>query len=150
MTSQTLGRYTVGALLRPAPALPGRQRRAMRTAWRRALWPYARAVVLAFLLASVQGCYHYRVTAAGPAGANPSTFPQSATLHAVLWGLVQDQTLEHVCAPDEALARVRTTSNFGYTLLTVVTLGIWAPVQVEYVCANPTPAPGTLGGGTRR
>jgi hypothetical protein len=106
--------------------------------------------VLAVLLASTPGCYHYQVAAAGPAGANPSTSTQSATLHAVLWGLGQDQTLEHVCAQDEALAHVRTTSNFGYTLLTVLTLGLWAPVQVEYACANPTPATGTIGGGTRR
>jgi hypothetical protein len=141
MTSYTLGRHTACAIRRHAPALPGR---------RGTSWSYTRAVVLAFLLASAPGCYHYQVAAAGPAGANPSTFPQSATLHAVFWGLGQDQTLEHVCAQDEALARVRTTSNFGYTLLTVVTLGMWAPVQVEYACANPTPAPGTIGGGTRR
>ena len=105
---------------------------------------------LAILLTSTQGCYHYRVVASGPAGANPSTFPQSTTLHALLWGLIQDQSLEHVCAQDEALARVRTTSNFGYTLVTMVTLGIWAPIQVEYTCVNPTPGPGTIGGGTRQ
>jgi hypothetical protein len=150
MTSHTLGRHTACARLRHVFALSGRRHRAARTAWWHTLWPYARAGLLALLLASAQGCYHYRVVAAGPAGANPSTFPQSTTLHAVLWGLVQDQTLEHVCAQDEALARVRTTSNFGYTLLTVVTLGMWAPIQVEYACANPTPAPGTIGGGTRR
>jgi Bor protein len=150
MTSHTLGRHTAGVIRPQAPTLPGRWRRAARAAWRCAVWPAARAVVLAVLLASPSGCYHYQVAAAGPAGANPSTFPQSATLHAVLWGLVQDQTLEQVCAQDEALARVRTTSNFGYTLLTVVTLGIWAPVQVEYACVNPTPAIGTIGGGPRR
>jgi hypothetical protein len=149
MTSYTLGRPTAGALRPPAPARPGRRGRAARAAGRCASWSSVRTVVLVWLLASTPGCYHYQVAAAGPAGANPSTFPQSATLHAVFWGLGQDQTLEHVCAQDEALARVRTTSNFGYTLLTVVTLGMWAPVQVEYACANPTPAPGTLGGGTR-
>ena len=130
--------------------LIGWRRNAARADWWLTPWPYARVVLLALLLASAQGCYHYRVAASGPAGANPSTFPQSTTLHSVLWGLVQDQTLEHVCAQDEALARVHTTSNFGYTLLTVVTLGLWAPVQVEYACANPTPATGTIGGGTRR
>jgi hypothetical protein len=117
-----------------------------------ARWRYVavRVGLLAMLLVSTQGCYHYQVVASGPAGANPGTFPRSTTLHAVLWGLLQDQTLEHVCAQDEALARVRTTSNFGYTLLTVLTLGIWAPVQVEYACANPTPATGTIGGSPRR
>ena len=111
---------------------------------------YACVALLALLLFSNQGCYHYRVSAAGPAGANPSTFPRATTLHAVFWGLVQDKALESVCAQDEALARVRTTSNLGYSLLTVVTLGIWAPIHVEYECANPTPATGTIGGGTRR
>lgn len=140
----------MGAILRHAPTLPGRRHRAARTARQGIPWCYARAMLLALLLASTPGCYHYQVAAAGPAGANPSTFLQSTTLHAVFWGLLQDQTLEHVCAEDEALARVRTTSNFGYALLTVLTLGIWAPVQVEYACANPTPAPGTIGGGVRR
>lgn len=142
MIGQTLGIRTTGIMSHHTAA--------PRAVCWRAVWPWLRAVVLALLLASAQGCYHYRVAASGPAGANPSTFAQSATLHAVLWGLVQDQSLEHVCAQDEALARVRTTSNFGYTLLTVVTLGMWAPVQVEYACANPTPATGTIGGGTRR
>jgi len=113
-------------------------------------WSYAWVALLALLLLGSQGCYHYRVSAAGPAGANPSTFPHATTLHAALSGLAQDKALESVCAKDEALARVRTTSNFGYTLLTVVTLGLWAPIHVEYECANPTPATGTIGGGTRR
>ena len=120
------------------------------TTWGRLRRLAAPVGLLAVLLASAQGCYHYQVSVAGPAAANPSTFSRSTTLHAVLWGLLQDQTLEHVCAQDEALARVRTTSNFGYTLLTVITLGIWAPVQVEYACANPTPATGTIGGGQRQ
>lgn len=122
----------------------------MHLGWRCLAARQARVFLLAVLLASAQGCYHYRVAASGPAGANPSTFPRAMTLHAVLWGLVQDDSLAHVCAQDEALARVRTTSNFGYTLLTVVTLGIWAPVRVEYECANPTPAPGTIGGSKSR
>jgi hypothetical protein len=107
-------------------------------------------VLVAILLAVTQGCYHYRVAASGPAGANPSTFPRSTSLHALFWGLIQDRALENVCAQDEALARVRSTSNFGYTLLTMVTLGIWAPLQVEYECVNMTPRPGTIGGGTQR
>ena len=107
-------------------------------------------VLLALLCAATQSCYHYRVAAAGAAGANPSTFPHSMTLHATFWGLVQDRALENVCAQDEALSRVRTTSNFGYTLLTMVTLGIWAPLHVEYECANMTPRTGTIGGGTNR
>ena len=149
MTSHTLGIQTACDTLRQALALPGRQRQAARAAWWHAACPYARIGLFAMLLASTPGCYHYRVAAAGSAGANPSTFSQSTTLHAVFWGLVQDQTLAQVCAQDEALAHVRTTSNFGYTLLTVVTLGLWAPVHVEYACTNPTPAPGTLGGGIR-
>jgi hypothetical protein len=151
MHRHTPGRRTAGAMPLDAPRPPRRLgRRAARMAPRLIPWRSVRVVVLAVLLASTQGCYHYQVAAAGPAGANPSTFPQSTTLHAVFWGLVQDQALTRVCTQDEALARVRTTSNFGYTLLTVVTLGLWAPVQVEYACANPTPATGTIGGSPRR
>jgi len=37
-------------------------------------WICTRVFLLAMLLAETQGCYHYRVAASGPAGANPATF----------------------------------------------------------------------------
>jgi Bor protein len=98
---------------------------------------------LAVLLAA--GCYRYRVVASGEAGANPSTFPKTETLHSFLWGLIQDQSLTSVCEPDEALSSVRATTNLGFALITVVTLGIYAPARVEYQCANQAPDSGVIG-----
>ncbi len=106
-------------------------------------WP---ALALAFALAATPGCFHYRVGAGGVAGANPSTFPRAKTLHALFWGLVQDESLAGVCREGEALASVRTTSNLGFAFVTVVTLGIWSPARVEYECVNQTPATGVIGG----
>lgn len=108
--------------------------------------PPARALAaLALAAALAQGCYHYRVAARGEAGANPSTFPRARTLHNFAWGLVQDTSLLGVCAQDEALSSVRTSTNLGFALLTIATLGLYAPARVEYECVNPTPATGRIG-----
>jgi Bor protein len=101
--------------------------------------------VWAVLLVSA-GCYRYRVVASGEAGANPSTFPRTETLHSFLWGFLQDNSLTSVCAEDEALSSVRATTNLGFALITVITVGIYAPAQVEYQCVNPTPDTGVIGG----
>ncbi len=104
--------------------------------------------VLAFGLAVALsgGCYHYRVGARGDAGANPSTYAKTETLHSFLWGLLQDHSLDAVCAAeDESLSSVRTTTNLGFALVTVITLGIYAPARVEYRCANQVPETGIIG-----
>lgn len=100
-----------------------------------------RAIALALVCAVTAGCYHYHVVAPEP---DPATEPQRRTVHAIAWGLVgkPDVTRAANCAPSNALDRVRVTNNLGYTLITVLSLGFWAPVQVEWRCAK---APGDGG-----
>jgi hypothetical protein len=44
------------------------------------------------------------------------------------------------------MQEVRVTTNFGYAVLTVVTLGIWSPMEIEWRCAKqPPPNPVPLG-----
>ncbi len=95
-----------------------------------------RVVLLVVLLGALgwgQGCYHYRVVVPQP---NPATEYEHRTMHAFLWGLVQQDMPADDCLAN-TLDEVRVTTNLGYALISVVTLGIWVPLDVEWRCARP-------------
>lgn len=98
---------------------------------------------LVVLLLSMQSCYHYRVTTSR---FDPATDYQKRTAHSFFWGLVQQNVVATNCDTLnlKSLDEVRVTSNFGYSLLTVATLGIWSPVQIEWKCPKPCPREGEL------
>lgn len=88
--------------------------------------------VLVFIL--VSGCYHYRITVPD---SDPATDYESRTMHTFFWGLLNDP--EKQVAEDcrsNSIDEVRVSTNFGYALVTVVTLGIWAPIDVEWRCGK--------------
>jgi len=90
------------------------------------------------------GCYHTRVFTTG----QPATAYTQQTVHSLFWGLVQ-QNVEppttNNCVSN-SMQEVRVTTNFGYAVLTVVTLGIWSPMEIEWRCAKqPPPSPVPLG-----
>jgi hypothetical protein len=64
---------------------------------------------------------------------NPATDYRSATLHAFLWGAIEQEQIAENCKSN-AIDEVRVQNNFGYALVTVVTLGIWMPLDVEWKC----------------
>lgn len=109
----------------------------------RSLEPFAISVLV--LLA---GCVEYRV---GVRNENVAT-EQTDTVHSFFWGA-------HMC-PERLTAECGQRSidsviigrNFGYDLISVFTLGIWAPLEVTYRCsAGPgTPAPREPPPGGRR
>jgi hypothetical protein len=104
--------------------------------------------VFASTLFVSQACYHTRVlTEAPPASAVYTT----KTVHQLFWGLVQQNVeVKPGDCTSNALQEVRVTTNFGYSLLTVATLGIWSPLDVEYKCAKePPPAPPHFGARTK-
>ncbi|MBN1209751.1 MAG: hypothetical protein JXB05_33185 [Myxococcaceae bacterium] len=90
------------------------------------------------------GCYHYRVTVPEP---TPATEPQRKTVHSLAWGLVNNpqSVSAFTCEPSNALDEVRVSSHFGYTLITTLTLGFWAPLQVEWRCAKQHEEEGIIG-----
>ncbi len=91
-------------------------------------------LALAFASTIATSCYHVRTVA------NPETqrhnIPTSQTAWVLFWGLAQPRILAPECK-SEAFQDVRTSTNLGYALLTVVTLGIVCPLDVEYTCAKP-------------
>ena len=97
---------------------------------------------LAVMVAS-QGCYHYRIS---PTKFDPATEYKSATVHGLFWGAAQSPKILYAdnCVGSNRLDEVRMTTNLGYSLLTVATLGIWCPMKVEWKCAKPCQREGEL------
>jgi len=87
-------------------------------------------------LVMMQGCYHARIQTAN---FDPSTTYESKTVHTMFWGLVQEDIVAANCdaLQVKGLDEVRVTTNYGYALITVLTLGIWCPTQIEWKCAKP-------------
>jgi hypothetical protein len=71
----------------------------------------------------------------------PATEPQAATLWSFVWGLVQP-TLRPSTCQGNGVAEVTSSTNLGFAVLTVVTLGLVAPIEVEWRCAKDSPSQG--------
>ncbi len=93
------------------------------------------AVAIVALVFS-SGCYHYRVTAPDPKPASPY---QHETIHVLFWGFLQPTITAGNCSISNALDQVTVTNNYGYVFITFITLGIWAPMDVEWQCAKEAP-----------
>jgi hypothetical protein len=94
-----------------------------------------RSCLLAVALLLAGGCYHYRV--AFPNTAPAGTEPRTETKWSLVWGLVQQNIDDPPSCPTHHLAEVTATTNYLYALVTVATLGLAAPVQLQYRCAAP-------------
>lgn len=89
------------------------------------------------------GCYQYRVL---NKSTDPSTEYQKKVLWSSFWGLVnkpRDFVVPN-CDSTSAIDEVQFQTNFGYNVLTVVTLGIVSPVKVRWKCHKPCPREGPL------
>jgi hypothetical protein len=95
------------------------------------------------IVVACSGCYHARINTAHY---DPSTNYQSKTVHTMFWGLVQEDVIASNCdsLDVKGLDEVRVTTNYGYSLITVLTLGIWCPTQIEWKCSKPCPREGEL------
>ena len=93
-------------------------------------------------LALLSSCYYYRAQAPGAAGRGVTDY-EGEVVWSLAWGLAQ--THPHVAnCQGQGLAEVRNTNNFGYVLLTVITLGFVSPQRVDWRCTSPTPSEGEL------
>lgn len=108
-------------------------------------------LVLMTTLVIGQACYHYRavpvepMTEDEPGGAPAAaTEYESETVWALAWGLVQQRPDIDNCE-GQGLAEARVTTNLGYALLTIATLGFASPARVEWKCAKATPSPEPIG-----
>ena len=90
-------------------------------------------------------CFSYRLVTHDQPG---TIHTESATANAYLWGLVNKPAEIHTPICDtlgvNGVSEVTVKTNFGFALITVVTLGIWCPVKVEWICSKPCQQIGNL------
>ena len=96
----------------------------------------------AFLLFT--SCYSYRIAP----HAQPGTEMSSVTANSFFWGLVQSpkEITTPICDSlnTNGVALVQVKNNFGFSLITVLTLGIWCPMRLEWKCSKPCQVTGHL------
>ena len=83
------------------------------------------------------GCAEHRLTVPRP---NPTGAPVTVQSKTFGWGVKRHN--EAAKCPTNLIDEVRIRQDFGQTLLSVLTLGFYASVRIEYVCAN---VPSTIG-----
>jgi hypothetical protein len=96
---------------------------------------YLLLIFLLFLiiLPLAAGCYHYRVIAPDP---EPATEYEKRTVHSLFWGLMQARDISADDCLSNTLDEVRVTTNLGYSIVSVTTLGIWMPMDMRWRCAK--------------
>jgi hypothetical protein len=90
-------------------------------------------LVIILLLPPVTGCYHYRVIAPEP---DPATDYESRLAHSLFWGLLQSKDITADDCLSNALDEVRITTNLGYSFISLATIGIWMPMNIQWKCAK--------------
>jgi hypothetical protein len=94
-------------------------------------------VVLTIAVNALPSCYHYRVAAPQVANLNE---PASVTKWSLFWGLAQSAEEDTSCrCMNGGLKEVTASTNYGYLLIGVVSLGTVVPAELEYVCGKPPP-----------
>ena len=87
---------------------------------------------------TLSSCYTFRIQT----HAQPGTEFTTRTANAYFWGLLQDPR-KGITTPNcdsldiNGMSIVRVRTNVGYALITVVTLGIWCPIKIDWACSKP-------------
>lgn len=99
---------------------------------------FYRSFSLLLLFMSLQGCM---VTQVGLKDDCPRVVNNPVTKKtswSFAWGLVQPAKIDPQC-DTEMLNHVKVKTNFGFLLLSTVTLGIVVPQRIEWCCTPPDP-----------
>lgn len=109
------------------------------------------ASVLCYM--SATACYHYRAIAKTASseteigGSNqPGTEYESELVISFFWGLVQENPTIDNCRGQD-LYEVTMSTNLGFSLIQIVSLGTVAPVKVKWRCAKPQDNEGDIPAG---
>ena len=83
----------------------------------------------------LQGCYQFRVI---PKDSPPATFKNKITTSAYLWGLVEPKRIPADNCHGNGMSNVTVKTNLGFSLISILTLGIVMPMTIEWECAKDT------------
>jgi len=90
-----------------------------------------RALYLVAAFTLLSGCAEHRLIVPRP---NPTGAPLTVNSEAFAFGTVQPRNV--VQCDTNIIDEVRVKQNIGQALITVLTLGIYMPTTIEYVCGN--------------
>ena len=96
------------------------------------------AIVAALLM---QGCANYQTRVADAKPLDPEY--QGGMMNAYAWGAWVSPEVMSAETCKRGMYDVVVENNYFYSLASVVTLGVWMPIDVSYRCK----APGVQGGG---
>jgi hypothetical protein len=88
------------------------------------------------LMLMLTGCATHRVVVPLPVTGSENASP-AETSSATFWGQKTKPVQAERCRGTNALSEVRAETSFGAALATVLTLGFWQPLKVQYLCAKP-------------
>lgn len=97
-----------------------------------------RSLTIFLAFAVLTGCAQHRLIVPVP---NPTGAPITVNSDAFAFGTVQRRTV--VKCDTNIIDEVRVHQNLGQALVTVLTLGIYMPSTIEYVCGNIPNAEGS-------
>jgi Bor protein len=97
-----------------------------------------RHLLFTFLTISLlSSCYSYRIATHAQAGAEPIKVIGKS----YAWGLLQKPPLiaTPICDSlgSRGMSGLRMKKNFGRSLVTLITLGFYSAVEIEYTCGKP-------------
>jgi hypothetical protein len=92
-------------------------------------------LVSSLALALASGCANYQVRIADSDPMVPHY--EGRTMHAYFWGLVMNPEILHAKCEQQAINDVEVRRNFLHDLASVLTLGIWMPLEIRYRCNSP-------------
>ena len=81
------------------------------------------------------GCATHRVVVPLPVTGSENASPAEIS-NAVFWGQKTRPVQAERCLGSNALSEVRAETSFFTALATVLTLGFWQPLKVQYLCAK--------------
>jgi hypothetical protein len=110
------------------------------------IFPVYKLLVYMIFACILTGCFSYRISTHAQAGTGMS---KTTTAHSFFWGLAQSPK-NGITTPNcdsldvNGMSVVKVKTNLGFALITVATLGIWSPVQVQWQCSKPCQQSGRL------
>ena len=93
----------------------------------------ARRASVILLLLMLHGCAYHRLVVRNPDPADQYYHPVRST--ALGWGAIEQQKVADKCETS-LLSEVRVRTSLADSLVTVLTLGLVQPAQVQYRCAK--------------
>ena len=95
-------------------------------------------VVFTFCLIYLSGCAQYHLDMKD---SDPAEKPYTGQMiHALGWGLLYNpQQITTDCNTETGINDVIVKSNYLYNLASVLTLGIWMPIEIEHRCQAAAP-----------